>query len=87
MKIAGMGALELLIILLLICCLIAWIISISKLIEAYRKKTENDINVSTGILWFMGLFASPIVLGLYICALPSKQKSSKDDPAANLPSI
>lgn len=30
------------------------------------------------MLWFIGIFASPIVLGLYICALPNKQITSEN---------
>ena len=46
--------------------LIAEIMSIVKLIDVAKDKGCGG----TGLLWFIGLFASPIVLGLYVASLP-----------------
>ena len=74
-----------------IIMLAAWLVSISKLIEIYKQKHKYGKSASTGILWFIGIFASPIVLGLYVCALPdSSQRSSSPNQkssADQLPSI
>lgn len=74
-----------------IVVLAAWLVSISKLIEIYTQKHKDGESASTGILWFIGIFASPIVLGLYVCALPdSSQRSSspnQKNSADQLPSI
>ena len=52
-----------------IVVLVAWILAISKLVSFANAKGHSD----TGTLWFIGLFASPIVLGLIVCAMPEKQ--------------
>ena len=54
-----------------IVALVAWILAISKLVSFANAKGHSD----AGILWFIGLFASPIVLGLIVCAMPDKQSS------------
>lgn len=54
-----------------IVVLVAWILAISKLVSFANAKGHSD----AGILWFVGLFASPIVLGLIVCAMPDKQSS------------
>ena len=54
-------------IVLFIVVLIAWLLSISMLIDAGKSKGYSF--EKTGLLWFVGIFASPIVLGLYINAL------------------
>lgn len=52
-----------------IAALVAWILAISKLVSFANAKGHSD----AGTLWFIGLFASPIVLGLIVCAMPDKQ--------------
>lgn len=81
---------EIILFLLAIVMLIAWLVSISKLIEIYKQKCSDE-DSSVGILWFIGIFASPIVLGLYICALPDSSDHSASQSQENtknqLPSI
>lgn len=48
--------------------IVAWVASISLLIKAGMEKGYSMDNKL--LLWFVGLFASPIVLGLYVCSLP-----------------
>lgn len=50
---------------------IACLIGISMLIDAGRAKGYKFDK--TFLLWFVGIFATPIVLGLYIVALPDKR--------------
>lgn len=59
-------------IIIAIVVLTAWIASISMLISVIKAKGSRFD--STLIYWFVGLFASPIVLGLYAIALPAKDK-------------
>ena len=39
----------------------------------------------TGSLWFIGIFASPIVLGLYTASLPDRSASAGPTPGAPIP--
>ena len=48
---------------------IGYFISIPLLIEAAKAKGYY-MNEGTGGLWAIGLLASPVVLGLCVCALP-----------------
>lgn len=50
--------------------LMAWLFSISMFISIIKSKGSPFD--SSLIYWFVGLFASPIVLGLYAVALPNK---------------
>lgn len=70
---------QLFMLLLTIAILVAWIMSISLIINAIKAKGYEQITVGT--LWFIGLFASPIVLGLYAVALPDK-RGTTDKPAS-----
>lgn len=77
----------LLMLLIAVAVLVAWIMSISLIINAIKAKGYDQI--TTGTLWFIGIFASPMVLGLYAIALPEKGKTM-DKPLSqsdSLPSI
>lgn len=67
-----------------IVMLIAWLMAVSKLVELAKDK--GHFKDGTGMLWFMGIFASPIVLGIYVIALPDlhakKQLEQKPQAAA-----
>ena len=56
--------------LLLAIVLVAWIMAVYHLIKAGEAK--GHFKNGAGAFWFIGLFASPIVLGLYIVALPDR---------------
>lgn len=73
---------------LAIAALVAWLLAINLLIKTGMAKGYSMSN--TGILWFIGIFASPIVLGIYIMALPDKSARSQDAqdaPVEELPSL
>lgn len=78
-------------ILLLAAVLGAWIASIGLLISAGRAKGHQMENA--GLLWYIGILASPVVLGLYVAALPDKRartsagKHTQHEDAESLPSI
>ncbi len=78
---------SLLMLLIAIVVLVAWVMSISLIINAIKAKGYEKI--TTGTLWFIGIFASPIVLGLYAVALPEKREAiDKTHPKGDdLPSI
>ena len=74
MKFLGMGSLELIIIsVLFIVPLIAYILAV----KAFADLAEGK-GYKTGLIWFIGLFATPIVAGLYTMQLPEK-KTVKDE--------
>lgn len=50
--------------------IIAWIFAIDELIKAAQMKGHHK--GSTASLWFIGIFATPIILGLCIAALPDR---------------
>lgn len=56
------------------CTIVAWIMSISMFIDAARAKGYKM--KKTGVIWFVGIFATPIVAGLYVNALPDKSKEN-----------
>ena len=58
--------------LFIILFFIGYFISIPLLIEAAKAKGYYK-DGGTGGLWAIGLLASPIVLGLCVCALPDKR--------------
>ena len=59
-----------------VCVLIAWLASINLFVKLAREKGycqgKNGEMVSAGLLWFIGIFATPLVLGIYVAALPNK---------------
>lgn len=55
---------------LFVLFVIAYFMSIKCLVDAARAKTER---LSGGKLWFIGLFATPIVLGFITCALKDEK--------------
>ena len=66
------------------------LIAISLLVDAAKAKGfhRND----AGTLWFVGIFASPIVLGLYTASLPDRSApaataAAPEDPRDELPAI
>lgn len=63
---------------ILILCLAAslgaWLLAIS--LFAKIAKEKGYFEDGAGILWFMGIFATPIVAGLYVLALPDKNVSN-----------
>lgn len=76
-----------------IVVLVAWLVAINLFIEAAKKKGHYK-NGGSGILWFVGIFATPIVVGIYVASLPDMEQRSNntienanrpDNP--NLPSI
>lgn len=55
-----------------IAVLIAWLLAISMFIDA--AKAKGYPMTSTGLLWFVGIFATPLAVGLYVAALPDKRR-------------
>lgn len=53
-----------------ICVLIVALVSINLFVSAAREK--GHCKEGSGTLWLIGIFASPIILGLYVCALPDR---------------
>jgi ABC-type antimicrobial peptide transport system permease subunit len=51
-----------------ILVLVAWFMAVGLLVGNAKEKGSNKL----GTLWFVGIFASPIVLGLYVLSLPDK---------------
>lgn len=75
----------LLAILFLIMGVFAWYYAISMFIEIIKNKKSSK--VSTGTLWFVGIWASPFVLGLYAVSLPDKGNTPVQSFDQNLPPI
>ena len=75
-----------------VCLIVAYFMSIKCLVDAAWAKTER---LGRGKLWFIGLFTTPIVLGLITCALKDEkgakaaaqavQATSVAQPAAQIP--
>lgn len=69
--------------------LIAWIMAISLFVEIAKDK--GYCKNGAGALWFIGIFATPIAVGLYVAALPDRNalgaSSRHADVDNELPSI
>lgn len=70
MKIMGLGLPELITLAPFIAVIVAYFMVISRLISAAKMK-GHFTDKGTGALWFIGIFASPIALGLYTASLPN----------------
>lgn len=60
----------------LIMILLAWLFAIGMLVKEYGMKCGPDEHRDPFMLWFIGLFASPIVAGLIVCAHPDRSCDS-----------
>ncbi len=67
---------------IILVVLIAWLMSIDLLIKVGAAKGYSMDN--KGLLWFIGIFATPIVVGLYVAALPDNRLNAAGEvsPAA-----
>lgn len=83
MKIVGVGMSELFIVFVIpIVVLVAWLLAINLLIKVGEAKGHALSN--KGLLWFIGIFATPIVVGLYIIALPDRRaEAARKAPPAS----
>ena len=72
--IIGIGVIECVLLILwlalVVCLVVAYFMSIKCLVDAALAKTEKP---GRGKLWFIGLFATPIVLGLIVCVLKDEK--------------
>ena len=57
---------------LIIVVIAAWIRAISLFIDAAKEKGYYE-DGKVGDLWFIGIFATPITVGIYTTALPDKR--------------
>lgn len=86
----GVGAIGVVLFILwlafVVCLIVAYFMSIKCLVDAARAKTEK---LGRGKLWFIGLFTTPIVLGLIVCALKdekgAKATAQVAQPAPQIP--
>lgn len=88
MRIAGFGGIEFIFILFLAAAAIgAFLVAISYFIDIAKKK-GHYVNGGAGMLWYIGIFTTPITVGLYVLMLPdltatgagSKAKESQLPP-------
>lgn len=64
----------------------AALVAISLFVGAMREKGHSD--KSAGLLWYIGIFATPIVVGLYVASLPDKRGEAQVAPLQDeLPAI
>ena len=73
-----------------ILVLVAWLAAISLFIKAGKAKGYSMENA--WLLWFVGIFATPVAVGLYVAALPDRRsaasgKSKYEDFLDSLPSV
>ena len=82
----GMGELIFMLVIVIVM-LAAWVVAINLLIKAGKAKGYAMENA--GILWFVGIFATPIVVGLYIASLPDNRTiADPEKPTENeLPAV
>lgn len=86
MKITSFGLVEVIFFLVLVAMIAAGLVAISLFVDLAKEKGHyrDDANV----LWFIGIFASPVVLGIYVMALSNKSsKASSADISKELPSL
>lgn len=89
MRTGSSGSLEVVFLIAMIAAVAmfaAGLVAISLFVDLAKEKGyyRDDAN----ILWFIGIFASPVVLGLYVMALSNKSsKDSSADISKELPSL
>lgn len=89
MKMGSSGSLEVFFLVAMIAAvvmIVAGFVAISLFVDLAKEKGHyrDDAN----ILWFVGIFASPVVLGIYVMALSDKSsKESFADISKELPSL
>lgn len=89
MKTGSFGSLEVFFLVAMIAgvaMIAAGLVAISLFVDLAKEKGHyrDDAN----ILWFIGIFASPVVLGIYVMALSGKNsKESFADISKELPSL
>lgn len=76
--------LELAVFIVALLIIIAYFTAIFMLIKAIRIKGHHQQGAA--ILFFLGFFASPIVLGLYAAALPNCTSANMTASSSTLPS-
>ena len=85
MKTASFGLVEVVFFLVFVAMIAAGLVAISLFVDLAKEKGHyrDDAN----ILWFVGIFASPVV-GIYVMALSNKSsKDSSVDISKELPSL
>lgn len=88
MRIGFIGIPELIIVLVLLPVLVAWLLAINLFIKVGAEKGYAMEN--KGLLWFIGIFATPIVVGLYIASLPDARAIAEpqtEPKAEDLPEL
>ena len=55
-----------------VAAIVAYLMAISMFIDAIKAKGYHR-NRGAGILWFLGILLTPVVVGLYAAALPDRQ--------------
>ncbi len=60
------------------CVVVAYFMAISSMVKAARAKSDR---FSAGKLWFIGLFTTPVVLGLICCAIKDEKSPAGAAPA------
>lgn len=79
----------LLLIALIVLVFVAFLVSINLFIEAAKQKGHYK-DGGSAILWFVGIFATPIVVGLYTSALPdlnARKEEEKKEIGSDLPTV
>ena len=76
----GLGVFSILVIVLLICSVIAYFLAIAYLVKNARLKNAPQ---SSGALWFIGLFTTPVVLGLIVASMPDRGQAAGGHYASN----
>ena len=61
---------------LLILAAIANLFAVVWLVEIAKKKNPNEM---AGVLWFVGLFGSSLMLGIIVCAMPDDRLVPRDE--------
>ena len=56
-----------------VAVLVAWLMATNLFIKIARAK--GYYKDGAGLLWFIGIFATPIVVGIYVAALPDKRQA------------
>ncbi|MDY5661088.1 MAG: hypothetical protein SPG07_00505 [Coriobacteriales bacterium] len=83
------GILIFFMIVIMFLVLAAWLVSISLFIKAAKEKGYYE-HGGTGLLWFIGIFATPIVVGLYTTSLPDlrdQKAKQKETVETELPAV
>uniref|UniRef100_A0A7C9NMM7 Uncharacterized protein n=1 Tax=Muribaculaceae bacterium Z82 TaxID=2304548 RepID=A0A7C9NMM7_9BACT len=76
------GAMAMTFLLVVAAAIVVWLVAVALFVSAAKKK--GHYTQGAAVPWLVGIFLSPLMLALYVCALPDRGAPTAI-PAASAP--